>query len=252
METLYQDGDSLESISRKFDVSHPLVARTLRARGIAIRRPGLRIFTEDQEAEVLAFWREGHTMVETARRFGCSIEPIKRILRQAGHRRRDHRPKKVLPENLHSEIVDAYNASPEVSCNSLGRLYGTHSNEIKKILLLHGVEVRDARSLRGPASPAYKNGCWTGPDGYVRVLVQEDDPMASVRIPSGRYALEHRLVMSRHLGRPLTKDERVHHKNGVKDDNRIENLEVWSYAHPPGQRVSDKPPHCPTCTCESH
>lgn len=51
--------------------------------------------------------------------------------------------------------------------------------------------------------------------------------------------LEHRLIMADHLGRALERYETVHHLNGIRDDNRIENLELWVTPPRFGQRVPD-------------
>ena len=71
--------------------------------------------------------------------------------------------------------------------------------------------------------------------GYID-LWEPDHPNATKQ---GK-VLEHVKVMSGIIGRPLLPGENVHHKNGVRDDNRPENLELWSTSQPKGQRVEDK------------
>lgn len=74
-------------------------------------------------------------------------------------------------------------------------------------------------------------------DGYVRVYLGRGAPGTYGQ--SG-YALEHRVVMERELGRALLPHESPHHRNGDRADNRPANLELWSRRQPPGQRVEDK------------
>ena len=87
----------------------------------------------------------------------------------------------------------------------------------------------------GPALPlkaANGEGCWILKNGYRYYQVTVSGVKTKI--------MEHRQVMEAHLGRPLWPDENVHHINGVRDDNRLENLELWSSSQPPGQRVEDK------------
>jgi len=84
---------------------------------------------------------------------------------------------------------------------------------------------------RGPQSHNWKGGRKIDKKGYVHILVEPG---------TNRYRLEHHLVIERILGRNLLPHEEVHHKNGIRSDNRDDNLELWSKSHPPGQRIEDK------------
>ena len=82
---------------------------------------------------------------------------------------------------------------------------------------------------KGPRGKGYLNK-----KGYILMVYK--DPITK----KTKRKYQHVLVMMNHLGRELRENERVHHKNGIRDDNRIENLELWDKAQPAGQRVKDK------------
>ena len=97
------------------------------------------------------------------------------------------------------------------------------------------LKVEQMRQRIGAKNPRWKGGIKITHDGYVKIR-NMDYPGA--KFPN--MTAEHIIVMARSLNRPMWPGETVHHKNGVRSDNRLENLELWSSNHPAGQRVLDK------------
>ena len=86
----------------------------------------------------------------------------------------------------------------------------------------------------GPLGNGWKGGRYIGPYGYVYVWVGMLHPMHD----SKGYAVEHRLVMASHLGRSLTSDELVHHRNEIKTDNSLANLELTDRKSHPSRHIT--------------
>ena len=119
-----------------------------------------------------------------------------------------------------------------VACNTCGkprwihlRLNGSNDHTDCKAC----GRIAFGKRQRGANHHNWQGGRVRNEDGYMLVRIDETSPfwaMAGKRSRWGGYVLEHRLVMARHLDRCLVRQEVVHHKNGIRDDNRLENLEL--------------------------
>lgn len=129
---------------------------------------------------------------------------------------------------------------------------GDASNYTPTYIKTDACAVEDCSNKRGAGRYCHSHKYWISRygtlDGYENRKRTNQGPTEGhinkngyrVISVNGRRVLEHRYVMEQILGRPLLSDEEVHHINGVKDDNRPKNLELWSKSQPAGQRVVDK------------
>lgn len=108
------------------------------------------------------------------------------------------------------EIAEEYRCSPPTVYRRLREL---------------GVVRNRSEAAKGQ-TPWNKRGHYKDSQGYIYIQLPEDSPFLAMTT-GRRYVREHRLVMAQYLGRPLERWEIVHHHNAIRDDNRIENLELF-------------------------
>jgi hypothetical protein len=236
----YRSGCTIAGLAKRRGCSPYLIRALLRRRGIE-RRPhtieaqahAQRKLTDEQEFELARSILAGEMMGHAARRLGVGRAVVDNALQRQGVTSPgwgnvpSHRI--FSPEDT-VRMVEMHGEG--ISLGGLAEFFRSHAKTIRSVLISNGVEVN-----YGQAKGA-RHGNWGGGrgrlGGYVRVALPDDDPMASMRMVDG-YVLEHRLVMARHLGRPLTRRETVHHKSEDRADNRIENLQLRHGQHGIGQ-----------------
>lgn len=129
------------------------------------------------------------------------------------------------------------------STPKIAREVGRTAATVRDVLIRRNVPLRSPGAPRGAHHGNWKGGkSLRTSSGYVLRAIPHDHPFACMtRRSKGKrrsyLVFEHRLRMAEYLGRPLRPDETVHHLNGIRDDNRIENLQLRYGAHGPGMAL---------------
>lgn len=178
---------------------------------------------QERHEKILAMWKESPNSRRIADAFGLDVGTIHHYLHLNGiPTPRKGRVMNSACEKNREIVLRLFREGKTLT--SIADLVKTNVSRVAQFLrrngvthIPHGRPAKEDHWLWG--------GGWrVNKDGYIEIYVDQHPNHRKYT----KYILEHRLVMEKAIGRYLLRTEVVHHKNGVKDDNRIENLQLFS------------------------
>ncbi|MFE6126666.1 helix-turn-helix domain-containing protein [Streptomyces sp. NPDC056437] len=221
---VYQAGATLDEISAQFGVGRSVVVHSLARSGVPRRiSADYRRLPVDAD-HVVALYRQ----TKSSKRVAVALDIPQRAVLEVLHQRqvRTRKKRRELSSAEQDKAAALYASGATI--RSIGTELAVPDYAVRSAFRRLGID----RSYRGVGTGIRR--VRIGERGvYLGVRVKDDDPCAVMR-QAGGLVLEHRLVMARHLGRPLLPGETVHHINNNGHDNRIENLQLRVGPHGAG------------------
>ena len=233
---LYLSGLCIKDIAAKVHINHDTISKLLHS--LELVRPQGLIFSPEEEDNIVNSYRAGISSIKIAKQYHCHSSTIIKFLKTKGCpiriankdkiKKFDQKTKELI-KKLWDDGLTRYQITQKIGMHS-------RTDKIVECLKLdwniseHDIQNRNRKGIR---SAGWKGGRRKHGE-YIMIWLDESDPFYCM-VNTKNAVLEHRYVMAKYLNRPLEKYEQVHHINGNKSDNCIENLQLVVGNHGNGQ-----------------
>lgn len=195
--------------------------------------PDKRDLPPETEATIVTRYLAGEKAGALAKEYQINRKTVTTMVKRAGHKPRhqgaDAGAPRFKDEKYATAVAELRGLG--MAQTAIGKQLGMSQAVVCRILTRLGLPTETHR--RGEKHGSWKGGRSVTEEGYVLVMVEKTDPMYVMANLAG-YVPEHRLVKARELGRPLTRNESVHHIDGDKQNNKPDNLQLRHGKHGTG------------------